>query len=151
MIKRLTVVAALAALGMAGCGGDDSNKTLSYSDYGKKLDEICTEQNPKLKSLGDELNGDPAHDAPVYDKIIPLLEDSRDQAKELDPPDELKADADKLVSQTDQQITLAKEAQTKAKAGDKAAYIATVKEIAKVGKESDLTASKLGAGACIAD
>ena len=148
---RLTVVAAAAALGVAGCGGDDSNKALSYSDYGKKLDEVCATQNPKIKPLGEKLNGDPANDAPVYGEVIPLLEETRDKVKDLKAPDELKPDADKLASEVEQQITLAKQAETQAKAGDKTAYLGTVKELQALNNETDLTASKLGAGVCLED
>ena len=149
--KQLTVVAAAAALGVAGCGGDDSNKTLSYSDYGKKLDEVCATQNPKIKPLGEKLNGDPANDAEVYGEVIPLLEETRDKVKDLNPPDELKADADKLESVADQQVTLAKQAETQAKAGDKNAYLATVKQLQSLSDEGDAAASKLGAGVCLED
>jgi hypothetical protein len=150
--KLAMVVAASAALVVAGCGGGDDNKSLSYSDYGKKLDEICSKQNPKIKPLGDKLTGDPANDAPVYDDIIPILEDTNSQLNDVgDPPDELKADADRLKADSAKQLDLAKQAQEQAKAGDKGAYIATVKQISATGKDADLASSKLGSKVCTED
>ena len=152
MRKLVMAVAAAAALTAAGCGGGDDNKSLSYSDYGKKLDEICAKQNPKIKPLGNKLNGDPANDAPVYDEIIPVLEDTDNQLGDVgDPPDELKADADRLKADSAKQLDLAKQAQTQAKAGDKTAYLATVKQISATGKDADLASSKLGAKVCTED
>ena len=151
---RLAAAAAVAALAFAGCGGGDdssSNKTLSYSAMGTEANKVCDEFNPQIKSISDKLTGDPAKDAPVYDELIPKLEDASAKFKALNPPSELKADFDTFNSVTDQQIEGAKKAQEAAKAGDKAAYIQVLKDLQKSGldKQSDLAASKLGAASCI--
>jgi hypothetical protein len=142
------VVAAMAALGVAGCGGGSSNKALSYSDFGKKADEICKTENAKIKSVSAKLTGKASTDAPVYDELIPKLQEASDKIKGLKPPDELKTNFDNFNSITGQQIALAKEAQTAAKGGDDAAYIAVLKKGQPLGKQSDSEASKLGAAEC---
>ncbi len=149
MIKHgLKVVAVAAALGVAGCGGGDSNKTLSYSDFGKKADEVCTEVNTKTDPLGKKLTGKVDNDAPIYSQIIPAVEQGRKDFADLKPPDELKADYDKFLAATDQQIANAKKAEAAAKAGDQAGYIAIIKSTKPIQVQSNLAASKLGAAVC---
>jgi hypothetical protein len=147
-MNGLKVVAALAALGVAGCGGGGSNKALSYSDFGKKADEICKSENATIKPIGDKLTGKATADAPVYDELIPKLQDARDKIGALKAPDELKPSFTSFLSLTDQQIAKAKESQTAAKSGNDAAYIALVKSIKPISVQSNEAASKMGAAEC---
>jgi hypothetical protein len=144
----LKVVAALAALGVAGCGGGDSNKALSYSDFGKQADAICKDVNGPVKTISAKLTGKATTDAPVYDELIPKLQDGRDRIAKLKAPTELKPSFTTFLSVTDQQIAKAKEAQTVAKTGNDSAYIAVVKSIQPLGAQSDAAASKMGAAEC---
>jgi hypothetical protein len=153
---RLAAVAGAAALAISGCGGGDdssSNKTLSYADTGTQLNSICNEFNPKLDSLGNDLNGDPKHDAPLWDQAVSATQDGVDKVKKLDPPSELKSDFDTFVSTSEQQIQLLQQGADAAKTGDKQQYTTTVKSFVKeakpISQQSDLAASKLGAGDCI--
>jgi hypothetical protein len=148
MIRHgIKVVAVVVALGVAGCGGD-SNKTLSYSDFGKKADAICTDVNTKTDPIGAKLNGKVQNDAPLYPALISAVEQGRKDFGELKPPDELKANFDNFLSITDQQIANAKKAEAAAKAGDQAGYIATIKATQPLQKQSNIEASKLGAAVC---
>jgi hypothetical protein len=144
---RLTAVAALAALGVAGCGGGDSNKTLSYSDFGKKANEICKDANTKVNAAG-KATGNAQTDAPILAKVIVVIKDSSKKFAELKPPTELQADFDTFKSVTEQQISQAEKAEAAAKAGDQAGYIAVIKGSQSLGKQSDAAASKLGAIEC---
>jgi hypothetical protein len=149
MIRHgLKVVAAVAALGVAGCGGGDDNKTLSYSDFGKKADEVCTQVNAKTDPIGAKLTGKVANDAPLYPQLIAAVEQGRKDFADLKPPDELKADYDKFLSVTDQQIANAKKAEAAAKAGNQAEYIAIVKSTQPLQEQSNAAASKLGSAVC---
>jgi hypothetical protein len=143
----LKVVAAVAALGVAGCGGS-SNKALSYSDFGTKASEICKSENAKIKPVSAKLTGKASTDAPVYDELIPKLQAARDKIGGLKAPDQLKPSFTTFLSLTDQQIAKAKESQTAAKTGDDAAYIAVVKSIQPLSQQSNAAASKMGAAEC---
>jgi hypothetical protein len=147
---RLAAAAATAALAFAGCGGASDNKTLSYSDFGKQADQICADSKAPIKAITSKLNGDPAHDSAVWDELVTKLNEVNGKFTALKPPSELKADFDKFNSLTSQQIDLAKKAQAAAKAGDKAAYQATVKSLqgSNLDQESNTVASKLGAAEC---
>jgi hypothetical protein len=140
---------------VAGCGGGDddtsSNKTLSYSALGTEADKICNEYNPQFDSIGNKLTGDPAKDAPVWNELVAKLEEGSEKMKALDPPDELKDEFDNLNALTDQQVDFAKKAQAAAKSGDMDAYDQVLKDAQASGldEQSDLAASKIGAGDCI--
>ena len=147
MIKNaLKVVAAVAALGVAGCGGGDSNKTLSYSDFSKQANDIC--KSADAKAAGVKLSGEAGHDAALFDKLIPAVQSARGEFAKLKPPDQLKPDFDTFLSVSDQQLTNARKAQAAAKAGDQAGYIAELKATQPLQKESRLAGSRLGAPNC---
>jgi hypothetical protein len=147
MRNGLKVVAAIAALGVAGCGGD-SNKALSYSDFSKKANDICLSSGAELKAIGSKISGKASADAPLLDQVVPKLEAGRQAFGKLKPPDALKANFDNFLSLTDEQIATTKEAQVLAKKGDDAAYIATLKKLPPIGQKSNLEGSKLGAADC---
>jgi hypothetical protein len=149
MIKNgLKAVAVIAALGAAGCGGGDSNKALSYSDFSKEADAICKDVNAKTDPIGAKLTGKVATDAPVFADLIPEIQKGRDDFAKLKAPDELKPHVDNFLSITDQQIASAKKAEAAAKAGDQAGYIAIVKATQPIQAKSKIEASKLGAAEC---
>jgi hypothetical protein len=145
---RFAAAAATAALAIAGCGGGSDNKTLSYSDFGKQADTICKDSNAETKPLTDKLNGDPKNDAAILDQLIPKLQAAEDKFKQLKPPPELKADYDNFISITDQQFQVIKTAQTQAKSGDQAAYVASIKSLKPLSAKSNEAASKLGSAEC---
>lgn len=146
--NALKVVAAVAALGVAGCGGGDSNKVLSYSDFGKQADAICKDVNPKVDKASAGITGKATNDAPLYDDLIAELQDGRDRIGKLKAPDELKPSFTTFLSITDEQIAKAKEAQTVAKTGNDSAYVAVLKSIQPLGAKSAAAASKMGAVEC---
>jgi hypothetical protein len=148
MIRQgLKVVAAVAVLGVAGCGGsDNSNKTLSYSDFSNQANDICKSSNEK--SAGLKVTGDPKADAATLAKIIPEVESARAEFAKLKPPDELKADFDKFLSISDQQLANAKKAQAAAASGDRAGYIQILRDTQPLQAQSNEAGSKLGAAEC---
>ena len=147
MRNGLLAVAAAAALGVAGCGGGgDSNKTLSYSDFSSKANDICKAAN--AKRAGANLTNDLKADATVLDQQIPNVESALADFKKLNPPSELKADFDQFISISEQQLANAKKARDAAKAGDQATFVATLKATAPLQAQSHAAGSKLGAAEC---
>jgi hypothetical protein len=146
MRQGLKVVAAVAALGVAGCGGGSSNKTLSYSDFSKQANDICKTTN--AKSQGQKLTNDLKADAVTLGNLIPQVESAIGQFHKLKPPAELKADFDQFLSISDQQLANAKKAQAAAQAGDKTGFIAALKATAPLQPQSHALGSKLGAAEC---
>jgi hypothetical protein len=151
-VPRITAAIAVGAIVFAGCGGGgDSNKTLSYSEFGTKADEVCKTANADIKQISSKLNGDPANDAPILGQLIPKLKEADSNFKELKPPDELKADFDKFNSITEQQIAVTEKAKPLAESGDQAGYQAQIQQLQSLGSQSDENASKLGAKSCVSN
>jgi hypothetical protein len=149
MIKHgFVAVATVAVLGVAGCGGggSGSNKKLSYSDFSTQANDICKTAN--AKSAGAKLTNDLKADAAVLDQQIPSVESALADFKKLNPPDELKADYDKFLSISDQQLASAKKARDAAKAGDQTGFVTALKAAAPLQAQSHAEGSKLGAAEC---
>ena len=148
----MSAAAGVAALAFAGCGGgDDSNKALSYSEFGNEANEICKGANDEIDALSQDLTGKATNDAPILDEIVPKQEAAISDFKELDPPEELQPSFDQFNSISDQQVAAAKEAQAAATSGDQAAYQEAIQKLQPLSTQSDEAASKLGAQECVGD
>jgi hypothetical protein len=148
----MSAAAGVAALAFAGCGGgDDSNKALSYSEFGTEANEICKSTNDEIEALSGDLTGKAKTDGPILDEIVPKQEAAVSDFKELNPPEELEPSFDQFNSISDQQVAAAKEAQAAATGGDQAAYQAAIQKLEPLSKQSDEAASKLGAQECISN
>jgi hypothetical protein len=145
-IAPLTAVG-LTACALAGCGGS-SNKTLSYSGFGKAANKVCKQATADVNAVSNKLTGKASQDAAVYDKLIPKLKAAHDKFAALKPPKALKADFVKFNTLTGAQTTVAAKAQKLAKAGNQSGYVALLQSLNANGKATDLEASKLGAADC---
>jgi hypothetical protein len=143
--KSSLVLAALCGLALVGAGCGDDNKTLSYDDTGAEIGKICDSVN------FDELNGKPAHDAPLLDEAVGDFEDAVQDVRDLDVDDELTDTRDQFADNGDQQVAVLKQAQDIAETGNTKAYRKKLDEGQPLGRESDKLASKLGATACYDD
>jgi hypothetical protein len=153
-----TAVAVMAMLAVAGCGSSDkkksssgssgSNGALSYSDFGKQASAICKTANDKANALSSKFTGSAANDAPLFDTIVPAIQDGVAQFKKLKPPAELKAPYDEFIAVSDQQVTADQAAQTAAKSGDDAAYHQALLALKPLDAKSKAAASQLGAAEC---
>jgi hypothetical protein len=148
---RMSAAAGVAALAFAGCGGGDSNKSLSYSEFTAEANEVCKGANDEIEALSRDLTGKAKNDAPILDEIVPKQEAAINDFKELEPPEELKPSFDQFNSISDQQVAAAKEAQAAATGGDQAAYQEAIQKLEPLSKQSDEAASKLGAEECLGD
>lgn len=142
----LKAVVAVAALGVAGCGGGSSNKTLSYSDFSNKANDICKTANQQ--SAGVKLTNDLQADATALSTQISHVESALTDFKKLKPPTELKSTFDQFLTISEQQVANAKKAEQAAKSGDKAGFIAVIKATVPLQAQSHALGSKLGAPEC---
>ncbi len=143
------VVAAAAAVALAGCGGDDeSSRALSYSDYTAQADKICGDVSADVDSVSAKISGDPDQDAPVLGEIIPKVRSGVDRIEALDPPAELEDAQAEFVRLTERQLDGTEDAQQAAEAGDQEEYIRLLETIQAGSEEVNLAGSKLGAIEC---
>ena len=155
MTKNRFLPASAAALVLAfaaGCGGGDdggSNKTLSYSDFGKQANDICQKAEDDNKALGQTTTQEATpENAQLIGKLVNIVEKQRDDLEELKAPDQLEAAQDEFVSITNQQVDIAKEAQTAASEEDQTGYTNAIKRLQALSGSANAAGSKLGAQAC---
>jgi hypothetical protein len=147
--NRLITASALVSLALAGCGGGDSNKKLSYSAFGKKADTICQDAEDQNKALGKTTTNEAtSENGELIGKLVGIVQKQRDKIADLKAPEQLKASQDEFVSLTDQQIELAKTAQTAANAQDQPGYESAITKLQALSSEANAAGSKLGAAAC---
>jgi hypothetical protein len=161
MKKILTAAVVAAMMTLVACGGSDkksdstesasgSNKALSYSEFGTQADALCAAVTADTDPIGAKITGQAATDGPVLDELIPKLKAGTEKFKTLKPPAELQ-DAFKTFNDVNaQQVVVVTKAQTAAKAGDQAGYMADLQELQGLSAQSDAAGSALGAPACAA-
>jgi hypothetical protein len=140
---RLAVGAVLVvALAAAACGGGGS-EGLSKEDYAAKLNEICAatvEKADRPSSLPELVSNGPRLLA-EFDKALP-------QAEALVPPDELKPDVDKFLSEYKHLRNLVSQLIDAAKKNDLAKVAQLGARADALGQDTAALARKLGAPAC---
>ena len=148
--RLLPALAAVLALVFAGCGGgDDSNKKLSYSSFSTKANDICQKAEDENKALGKTTTADATpENGELIGKLVGIVEKQRDSLEDLKAPDQLAAAQDEFIKLTNQQIDLAKQAQTAAGAKDQTAYENAIKQLQALSGQANAAGSKLGAKAC---
>ena len=147
---RLLAGTLLAALALAGCGGDDSssNNDLSYSDFSKQADAICKEERAKTEPEVAKLTGESQQDKAVWAKLIPQLQSGYDRFEELEPPEELQVPFDRFNAAHQETLALAEELQAAADQGDEESYAHAYKELQETPDTAARAGSKLGAPSC---
>jgi len=145
-MKLSVLIAGLCGLALVGAGcGDDDNDTLSYDDTGSEISDICAEAD----ELGEGLTGEPENDAPILEEDIPEFQAAIDEVADLDVNEELAPIRDDFVAAGEEQVALIEEAQQKAEAGDKKAYLKTLEGGQSLERRSNEIANQLGAEECI--
>lgn len=147
-MRRLAIgaVAVLAvAVAAAGCGGGGS-KTLSKQEYGSQLNTICADYNAQVKAIGQP--GNLTELAGKGPKLLDEFKKAIAKAEKLKPPAELKADADKFISEAKQLTGVLSDLIDAAKKNDTTKIAQLGSKADALSKDSDALGKSLGAPAC---
>lgn len=147
-MKRLAsgaLLMALVAVLAAGCGGGGS-KALSKEEYGSQLNKICQDANADRKKAG--TISSPADVVKKGPKLLAAFDRLISRAEKLKPPDEIKTDTDKVLSEAKQLRDLVSQVIDAAKANDVAKVVQLGAEGDALTKDLDALGTKLGAPAC---
>jgi hypothetical protein len=137
----------LLAFVAAGCGGGGS-KTLSKDEYRRRLNSICADYNATVARVGRPTNlAQLASEGP---RLIAEFDKTLLKIKQLEPPSEVKLDAEKLVSESKQLRDLVNQIVAAAKKKDAAKITQLGARAGALSKDSDALARRLGAPACAA-
>jgi len=116
-LSMFAVAAATAALGVAGCGGDDETTiadigasgttgasvvaTLSADDFAQQANAICRAGNQELDAAAETLLGGEPSDADVEayvtDTLVPSIQGQVDAIRALPAPEELSGDVETFL------------------------------------------------------
>ena len=128
------------------CGGEDG---VSKADFVAQADGICKRYDEKLAALGEAK--DLREAARIAERAVPLIRDGVARLRALQPPDELRALAERWYAVNAKNVELAERLRDAAKRGDLAAAQRTVRETRANERKADGLARKLGLEECAKD
>jgi hypothetical protein len=146
--KSIGAVAALALVGVAGCGGS-SNSGLSRSQLAAKANAICAAANAKgnkIQQPSDLLTNASAA-AAYFNAVEPIAAQSTAQLAALKPDSSAKSDWNNYMALRQQGLTLLKTIQSKANAHDRSG-IAVLQQSVALQRRVAAAANTLGATTC---
>jgi hypothetical protein len=140
-----TLVASVAVLAAAGCGGGDGQ--LSQAEFRERGNEICARFDKQI----DELPVPAAtEDIPPYvEKAAPLVEDELAELKALDPPDEAQETLDQMISEEEKVLAAGRSLSDAAEEDDDIALEQALNEGNIASGRADDHARSLGLTECV--
>jgi hypothetical protein len=165
-MKKCALAALIAAtMALAACGSSDkkddtsgggdttaasggSNQALSYSDFVAKANELCKSVNDQSDTVSAGLTGEAANDAPILEKLIPILKDGTAKLDTLTPPAELGDAWNAFKADAEAQLPLTDAALAAAKSGDDASYKQAIAQLQTAGEKTNTDAAATGAAEC---
>jgi hypothetical protein len=152
MIKTMVgVVACVAALGLAACGGDDKGggDALSKADIAKKANEICKKYDKEADGIKAPTNISNASEAAPYFRSIHGVGAKRqDDLEALKPDDDVKADYEAFVAQQKKLVDLVDQIASAAEDKDAAKGAQLLQQAQTADKPAEEAAKKIGANSC---
>ena len=142
---RRLLLAACAALIVAGCGGSDG---LSRKAIAKQADAICAKYSKQGSNLGSPDLTDPAKAETYFTKAKDLTQKQQDELVDLKPADTVKADYKKMTDATGEVTTLLGDLASAAKAKDNKKGVALIQKLTPLSAKVDSAASAVGAKGC---
>jgi hypothetical protein len=146
-VSRFAVIGVLAVGLVAGCGGGSSSHAkLSHADFVKKADAICADYNKQTAKLPR---------ANSYDTIVTyaqqlqkIAKDSVGRFRQLNPPDDERANWKAFARAGDQLIATARQLEQAARRKDSAALGRVLNQARAHSDESHRIGAAMGAPAC---
>ena len=136
--RIVSIVAALVAISIAGCG---------RSAFANQANGICEKYNEKINALplptrASEIGG-------FLDKAAPLVAEVAAKLKALKPPNDEKSAYQKFLAGLDREVAIAREADRIAKTGHPMQALALLEQEAGLIEEVDAKAHAAGLKECI--
>jgi hypothetical protein len=143
-------IAGLAAIGavafIAGCGG--GSDSLSAEEFRTQADAVCADTDRQIDELTEPTSGDQV--LAFLRAGLPIQEAQLAKLRELEPPEELKADFDSAMGLLEQQTTAIDAAADRIEGGEDAEAVLTEvnDQISGLGDQADEKAQTLGLTVC---
>ena len=146
-MTRLAAIALLAAAGAlaGGCAGGNDGR-LSEAEFREQANAICVEYDQRIEDLGEPGS---LEEVPEFvNEAIPIIEEGLAELRELEPPEELEADYDRMLDETERSVGVAERLRDAAAEGDQQAVQDALEEGTAADSESDRIARDLGLEEC---
>lgn len=143
---KKTMVAAGAALIVAGCGGGDEG--LTRTALAKQANAICTKFSKQGENLGSPDLTDPQKAQDYFAKAEALTIKQQDELEALEPVESVKADYKELTDATGEVTALLGDLGAAAKAEDNAKGVELIQKLTPLSTQVDAAAAKVGADSC---
>lgn len=144
-MRHGTVLAALAAAGAvaAGCGGDDGEK-LSKADLIVKADKACVDS--ALRPVAPPQSADQA--AKQTEDEAKARKDLQEKLEKLEPADDVKADYDEFLKQSDELIAILERMAVLARDEKRAEFDREDRKLASAAEQRGKLADRIGFKRC---
>jgi len=140
----LAVGAVGAALGLAGCGGDER---LSADEFRERGNAICQKYEKQIEAIPTPTS---LGDIPEYvDEAIPIVEQEIEELKALEPPEENQETFDQMIAEAEKAAAVGPELREAAEANDRAEIERVLDEGNAAADRADERAQALGLNDCV--
>ena len=143
--RTAPVCVVLAALAVAGCGGDDG---LSKAQLAKKANAICAKYSKEGQALGSPDLSDPEKAEDYFNRATDLANRQQKELEGLDPAESAQSDYAKLTKATQGATDLLADLASAAKAKDQERGVELVQRLTPLSAEVDSAAKEIGADSC---
>jgi len=145
---RRALILLLATTVLAGCGGG-GDETLTRDEYASKADAICAKYKQRTDAL--DRPATLSELANVADDVVPILEQARDELRDLKPPADEQATASSWLDEFDVIISDVEKIRDKAKQNDPAGVQQLARPALDHNKRANELATLLGMTTCAED
>jgi hypothetical protein len=145
---RLVVacVALLVVLALPGCGGDDGDSKGSFVD---QADVVCSEAEAEISRVPPPQDPtDPLQLAGFLERAVPVAQKQNAELKELERPDEQRAQINELIAALDAEVDAAERMLAAAKREDRQAIQQLLTESGFASAQAKRAAAELDLAVC---
>jgi hypothetical protein len=147
---RRALLLLLATVLLSGCGGGGGDdQALTREEYAARADAVCGKYKKQTDALARPSNLSDLAD--VADDVIPILENARDELRDLKPPADEAATTDAWLDQFDVIIDDVEKIRDKAKDNDQAGVQALAQPALEHNNRANELATQLGMKVCNKD
>jgi hypothetical protein len=136
-------------LALAGCGGEESTKPLSKTEFARQADAICAKGKRETSALGTPANMQDL--ASVADRTVGVLDDALSDLRKLQPRATQQDQVDQWLSATEQLKDDVAEIRDRARDNDRAGVLSVSKHAQELNASVNRLGTELGMRVCNTD
>jgi hypothetical protein len=147
-VRRASAVV-LVLLAFAGCGGGESTKPLSKTEFARQADAICAKAKRETSALDTPANMQDL--ASVADRTVGVLDDTLSDLRKLRPRPKQQDQVDQWLSGTEQLKDDVAEMGDRARDDDRAGVLSVSKHAQELNANVNRLGTELGMRVCNTD